>query len=703
MRRAISVEELAWPLNTLPEAMDTLARMDGWTPRAAAIEIPSDIPSERLAQFLEVTAHHHGIEAEPLLIKYDQVDDLLHSGDPLLVRLSSPKDCFLAMIPDGHRAVVIDHNHQRHDLTAEELRSLIFSSAEAGIRPQIDDLLQRTGIGEHHREKVLHAIISDRLADVWKDQCWSLRPAPGDSFWKQFKRCLLHRYFFLFVASHITLYVAWLLSWWVIGKVAIQGLMDRGWLYAWILLLATVVPLRLLKIWSIRILSIGASGLVKRRLLAGALRLEPEEIRTAGAGHFLGLVIDSESFESMVINGGYLGAVAVIELLMACWVLAQGAGGIAHSVMLVAWCFLTLVMCRRFFVQRKQWTKQRVDMTRTLTERMVGHRTLLAQQPREMWHVEEDRTMEQYLRSSATMDKTLSTSMSLLPQGWLLVGLLVLVPGFTHGNESMAGIAVAFGGILFAYLALRKLLDALSDLTGAAIAWQNISPLFDAVARKTKIGSVASLAVKPDAEQPILEARNIQFQYPGRNKPAIQNTNLIIHHGDRLLMQGRSGSGKSTLASLLIGMREPQSGVLLLHGLDYASMGTTLWNDAVVASPQFHENYVISETFAFNLLMGRRWPPLPEDLQEAEEVCRELGLGGLIDRMPAGLMQIIGEGGWQLSHGEKSRLFIARTLLKKPDILILDENFAALDPENLEQSFNCVLKRASTLIVIAHP
>jgi ABC-type transport system involved in cytochrome bd biosynthesis fused ATPase/permease subunit len=101
--------------------------------------------------------------------------------------------------------------------------------------------------------------------------------------------------------------------------------------------------------------------------------------------------------------------------------------------------------------------------------------------------------------------------------------------------------------------------------------------------------------------------------------------------------------------------------------------------------------------------MGRRWPPQPGDIEEAEVLCRTLGLGDLLGRMPAGLLQMVGETGWQLSHGEKSRLYIARALLQGADLIVLDESFAALDPENLQRALRCVLDRASTLLVIAHP
>ena len=63
----------------------------------------------------------------------------------------------------------------------------------------------------------------------------------------------------------------------------------------------------------------------------------------------------------------------------------------------------------------------------------------------------------------------------------------------------------------------------------------------------------------------------------------------------------------------------------------------------------------------------------------------------------------VGETGWQLSHGEKSRLYIARALLQHAELVVLDESFASLDPENLRRALNCVLARAPTLLVIAHP
>ena len=178
---------------------------------------------------------------------------------------------------------------------------------------------------------------------------------------------------------------------------------------------------------------------------------------------------------------------------------------------------------------------------------------------------------------------------------------------------------------------------------------------------------------------------------------------MRIEAGDLLLLEGPSGGGKSTLASLVAGERTPDSGSILAEGLDRRTLGAEGWRRRIALAPQFHENHVLMGTFAFNVLLGRGWPPGPGDLEAAEEVCRGLGLGDLLDRMPSGMFQLVGETGWQLSHGERSRLYLARALLQRAGLIILDESFAALDPQTLRNALAHVLAEAPTLLVVAHP
>jgi ATP-binding cassette subfamily B protein len=153
----------------------------------------------------------------------------------------------------------------------------------------------------------------------------------------------------------------------------------------------------------------------------------------------------------------------------------------------------------------------------------------------------------------------------------------------------------------------------------------------------------------------VLEAHDLVFRYRERGAPVLHGCSLSLWPGARLLLEGPSGGGKSTLATLLLGLRLPDAGLVLLGGLDRHTLGAVGWRRRAFAAPQFHDNHVFSGTIAFNLLLGRRWPPYPEDVAQAEALWRALGLGALLDRMPAGLLQMVGETGWQLSQGERSR------------------------------------------------
>ena len=137
--------------------------------------------------------------------------------------------------------------------------------------------------------------------------------------------------------AHFLEYLLLMAAWWLMGQAALSGRLDRGWLLAWVLLLFTLIPLRLLSTWLQGLMGIGVGGLLKLRLLAGALRLEPDEIRHQGAGELLGRVIESDAVESLALSGGFLALVAAIELAMSAGVLYAGAGGGLQALSLACW------------------------------------------------------------------------------------------------------------------------------------------------------------------------------------------------------------------------------------------------------------------------------------------------------------------------------------------------------------------------------
>ena len=704
--------DLSWPLSRLGEALEALARDGklalGPTSSSAPLRNLKATDDESVLRWLRSSARQMNLEVEPVFSSYVDLEQMILSGGPALLRLRSedgPR--FLMLLGRGWRTVsVLDPNLRKHRLAPALVAAALRRPLEAPVIPELDHLLERVGVPPRRRARARAAILRERLSANTLGGCWVVRLPPAVSFGRQLRQAGALRDLVTLAGAHAAQYALWLLAWFVVGRGALQGRLDYSWLVAWALLLLTIIPLRLLISAMQGALAIRVGGLLKPRLLCGALRLEPEQVRHQGAGQLLGRIIETEAVESLALSGGFQGLLALIELGMAAAVLVAGSGGWAHAGLLLGWVGITLGMSWRYFDKRRRWTRERMNITNDLVERMVGHRTRLAQEPRERWHESEDRSLEHYADVSKGMDGTAAFLTALAPRGWLMIGILGLAPAFVRGGSSVAALAVGLGGMLLAYAALRRLTAGFAQLTDAAIAWKQVAPLFHAAAEKPAqqdLNAGEDLADALNTGEILLEARDLVFRHGDRNEPAIKGCDLRIRSGDRLLIEGPSGGGKSTLASLLAGLRQPDSGLLLLRGFDRQTMGDENWRRLVASAPQFHENHVLAETFAFNLLMGRRWPAWPADLEECETVCRELGLGDLIDRMPAGLQQMIGETGWQLSHGERSRLFIARAILQHADLVLLDESFAALDPDNLRRALTSVLKRTPTLMVIAHP
>ena len=266
-----------------------------------------------------------------------------------------------------------------------------------------------------------------------------------------------------------------------------------------------------------------------------------------------------------------------------------------------------------------------------------------------------------------------------------------------------SALAISLGGVMLAQRAFGGISGGLAGLARASVAWTQVAELFRAGRASPSNQPFLSREqiCSPNGAK-LVEAQGIRFRYEKAGTAAIDDVDIAIARGDRILLEGASGGGKSTLGALLSGLRSPDSGLLLLNGLDSPTLGGN-WQRIATAAPQFHHNHIFSGTLAFNLLMGRQWPPAESDLAEAEALCEELGLGGLLKRMPGGIMQRVGETGWQLSHGERSRIFLARALLQGAQLTIMDESFAALDPETLEICLRATIKRAQALMVIAHP
>jgi ABC-type multidrug transport system fused ATPase/permease subunit len=194
-----------------------------------------------------------------------------------------------------------------------------------------------------------------------------------------------------------------------------------------------------------------------------------------------------------------------------------------------------------------------------------------------------------------------------------------------------------------------------------------------------------------------IEFRDVTFAYPAR-PPVLEHFNLTIEAGETIALTGPNGAGKSTLVHLLMRFMAPQAGQILIDGTDIADvdLGSLRRQVGLVAQ----NTLLLNGTVAENLAYGQPHATMA-DMKKAARAARA---EEFIEQLPDGYDTVIGDQGVKLSGGQRQRLSLARTLLKDPPILVLDEATAMFDPEG-EASFIAESKEVleqRTVILITH-
>jgi ATP-binding cassette subfamily B (MDR/TAP) protein 1 len=209
-------------------------------------------------------------------------------------------------------------------------------------------------------------------------------------------------------------------------------------------------------------------------------------------------------------------------------------------------------------------------------------------------------------------------------------------------------------------------------------------------------------AVSPVDHRIGVNFKDVVFSYPARpNRKVLKGLDLDIQPGQFCALVGPSGAGKSTIISLLERMYRPESGSIEINGVNIASMREPIFRDDIGLVPQ--DSVLFDGSIRFNIALGARPGYEPTDA-EIEEACRLANIHDTIASLPEGYETQCGTGGGQLSGGQKQRLAIARALVRKPRLLLLDESTSALDAES-ERMLQEGLERATkgiTVIAIAH-
>ena len=193
-----------------------------------------------------------------------------------------------------------------------------------------------------------------------------------------------------------------------------------------------------------------------------------------------------------------------------------------------------------------------------------------------------------------------------------------------------------------------------------------------------------------------IEFKNVSFAYSKDN--VLNNINFIINPGERIGFVGSSGSGKSTIFKLLTKLYSLEEGHILIDGEDINNISNKALRKNISLIPQ--NPYIFNFSVLDNLKIGN----LDASNDEVKEACKKADIYNVIMNLDDKFNTFVGEGGVMLSGGEKQRLAIARTLLKKSNIILFDEATSALDNVTQDKVQKAIygLDKDKTILIIAH-
>lgn len=265
--------------------------------------------------------------------------------------------------------------------------------------------------------------------------------------------------------------------------------------------------------------------------------------------------------------------------------------------------------------------------------------------------------------------------------------------GSQHWNVPLSSTAV----VLYS---LVKIVPAISGLVGQKNMLDTAYPSYEQV---VTLGAKARQMRQPSGPLPFdglqhqVVMKNVGFAYP-ENDPVLSDVNVRIPRGCMVAFVGTSGAGKSTLIDLIMRFHDPTMGRIEIDGVSLTEFEIDSYRSCIGYVPQ--DSILFNATVRENLL----WAKEGASDEEMRLACREANAEEFIERLPEKYETALGDRGIRLSGGQIQRLALARAILRRPDLLILDEATSSLDTqsERLIQSALEKIAKATTLIVIAH-
>jgi ABC-type bacteriocin/lantibiotic exporter with double-glycine peptidase domain len=248
--------------------------------------------------------------------------------------------------------------------------------------------------------------------------------------------------------------------------------------------------------------------------------------------------------------------------------------------------------------------------------------------------------------------------------GWLVI----------HKQLTLGQLVASELIIVGVLAALEKLVNKLGDFYDLLTALDKVGQLEDLPIEDLSAGEQNLLRQAPGLR---IEATQLNYAYRSE-RPVLKNLSFRIEAGERLVVVGFNGSGKSTLARILSGLLTPDSGGLAFDSIDYRNLSlASLWQESALAAGK-HD--IFEGTILDNVLMGRENIPF-DDVRWALNLVE---LWDELHQLPKGLNTALASTGYNLSKGVLQRLLLARAILDRPRLLVLDEDvFTSLD-ENIK-------------------
>jgi ATP-binding cassette subfamily B protein len=361
-----------------------------------------------------------------------------------------------------------------------------------------------------------------------------------------------------------------------------------------------------------------------------------------------------------------------------------------------------VVMCRRFeqqyLIVSRRVQDQDGDLTTLIEEGATGIRVIKAFGRRRL-------VREQFLEGAQRLYDSSMEQVKLRARFWALIDM---VPNLTLAAILFGGaLAVGRGtltiGGLVAFVSLLVLLvwpiESLGEILAmaeeAASAAERIYEVFD---------TVPAIADRPGAvELPECEGRirfeDVSFRYAAEGDRILRHIDLEVRPGETLAIVGVTGSGKTTLTSLVSRLYDVSLGAVTLDGHDVRDL--TLSSLRRHVGVAFEEPTLFSASVRENLLLGH-----PDATDEDIEVALRTAQAEFVHDLPWGLETRVGEQGLSLSGGQRQRLALARAIIGRPQVLVLDDPLSALDVHTeslVEEALRRVLHGVTALLVVHRP